>query len=382
MVVLKNSLSNITRNISQNITRNITLYSAITSATFFHLLVKCVLLVFVIWVVFKWEPAPSSNTLTHHSQMLNIKLTYEQKKISITIICVLVIAVVWFLKKYKFYPDDLFFMAIILVIWVYAWRQNNTISGFLSKLKNTQATSYPTQNITYSGDIIIPSPGTSALDSHGISGAGPVIPSADKRSGVLPEHYDYLPDNMKRVSNPAAFDPMAPLSSEDELPQFNRMINLLEPSDHPTYKLTNEVLMALENKCLAHDSTDAAKPMTEFMRQNGAGQSKWAFVGESDQSSNTGIHDLVSTQETTRPAKSLNDKAALQEMFSNLDDNLSKYDTHYTNINNTAEYNYSSDTVNKKYPGVDNYCSGLGYCTNVNLPNKHSLNIIATNKIR
>lgn len=364
-------------------TQNITLYSALTSATLFHLQVKCALLVFVIWVVFKWEPTPSSNMPTHHLQMTNITLTYMQKKISISIICVLVIAIVWFLKKYKFYPDDLFFISIILVIWVYAWRQNNTISGFFSKLKNTHSTSYPTQNLTYSGDIIMPSPGTSALDSHGVSGAGPVTPSADKRSGVLPEHYDYLPDNMKHVSNPTAFDPMAPLLSEDELPQFNRMINLMEPSDHPTYKLTNEVLTALENKCLAHDSTDAAKPMTEFMRQNGAGQSKWAFIDESEQLSNINIQNLVLTQETKQPVTSLNDKVALQEMFSNLADNMHKYDTHNTNVNTSInEYNFQSDTANKKYPGVNNHYSLLGYCTNVNLPNKHSLNIIATNKIR
>lgn len=387
MVVLINKFSNIShnisQNISQNITKNTTLYSTLTSATLFHLLVKCVLLVFVIWVVFKWEPTPSSNTPTYNLQMSNITLTYKQKKISISIICVLVIAIVWFLKKYKFYPDDLFFISIILVIWVYAWRQNNTISGFLSKLKNTHATSYPTQSLTYSGDIIMPSPGTSALDSHGVSGAGLVTPSADKRSGVLPEHYDYLPDNMKHVTNPAAFDPMAPLSSEDELPQFNRMINLMEPSDHPTYKLTNEVLTALENKCLAHDSTDAAKPMTEFMRQNGAGQSKWAFIDEIEQLSNIDIQNLVLKQETKQPVKSLNDKVALQEMFSNLADNMHKYDTHNTNVNNPInEYNFQSDTANKKYPGVNNHCSLLGYCTNVNLPNKHSLNIIATNKIR
>jgi len=199
-----------------------------------------------------------------------LHITYKQKSAVISIICILAILVVWFLKKYRFYSDDLFFMGIILVIWVYAWRQNNTIAGFLSNLT------------AQSQDILLPIPGTDILSNQGLK-AAPVTPSADTRSGILPEHYDYLPDDMKRVSKPAAFNPSAPIASSDELPQFNRMINLMEPTDHPVYKLTNEVLTALDNKCLAHDSTDTAKPMTEFMRQNGAGQSKWAFIEESEQ---------------------------------------------------------------------------------------------------
>ena len=384
MVVLSNQVNKLT---------GITLYSAITSATTFHLLVKCVLLVFIIWVVFKWEPN------THNLELLHI--TYKQKSAVISIICILAIITVWFLKKQKFYSDDLFFIAMVLVIWVYAWRQNNTISGFLAKLP------IQTQFHTHhqSQDIILPIPGTDILSNQGLK-AGPVTPSADKRSGVLPEHYDYLPDDMKRVSKPAAFDPAAPLTSTDELPQFNRMINLMEPSDHPVYKLTNEVLTALDDKCLAHDSTDSAKPMTEFMRQNGAGQSKWAFIEESEQQavnvSNipwgadlsytptllresitrtpqrgpSNWDSAVQEEDSKRPPKSLNDKTALMEMFEN-----NKYDTHNTSYHMPNEYSYKSDSANKKYPGVDNYCSLLGKCTNVNLPNIHSLNIIATNKI-
>jgi hypothetical protein len=347
MVVLSNQVNKFT---------GITLYSAITSATAFHLLVKCVLLVFIIWVVFKWEPN------THNFELLHI--TYKQKSAVISIICILAILVVWFLKKQKFYSDDLFFIAMVLVIWVYAWRQNNTIAGFLAKL--------PTQLPMLSQDIILPIPGTDILSNQGLK-AGPVTPSADKRSGVLPEHYDYLPDDMKRVSKPAAFDPAAPLTSTDELPQFNRMINLMEPTDHPVYKLTNEVLTALDDKCLAHDLTDSAKPATEFMRQNGSGQSKWAFIEESEQQA-VSAHN-IQEEDSKRPPKSLNDKTALMEMFISdvSDDSKSKYATH--------EYAYFTDSANKKYPGVDNYCSLLGNCTNVNLPNTHSLNIIATNKI-
>lgn len=342
MVVLTKQVNKLT---------GITLYSALTSATVFHLLVKCVLLIFIIWVIFKWEPESRTDQL---------HITYKQKPIIISIICILVIITVWFLKKQKFYTDDLFFIAIVLVIWVYAWRQNNNISGFLSKLL-TQA-NMPSQ------DIILPIPGTDILSYQGLK-AAPVTHSADKRSGVLPEHYDYLPDDMKRVSNPAAFDPAAPINSADELPQFNRMINLMEPTDHPVYKLTNEVLTALNDKCLAHDSTDAAKPMTEFMRQNGAGQSKWAFIDENNQQSVSA--DEIHEQDNKMPPKSLNDKSALMEMFSNSSQN--KYDTH--------EYAYNTDSANKKYAGVDNHCSLLGTCTNVNLPNSHSLNIIATNRI-
>ena len=352
MVVLSNQVNKLT---------GITLYSAITSATTFHLLVKCVLLVFIIWVVFKWEPN------THNLELLHI--TYKQKSAVISIICILAIITVWFLKKQKFYSDDLFFIAMVLVIWVYAWRQNNTISGFLAKLP------IQTQFHTHhqSQDIILPIPGTDILSNQGLK-AGPVTPSADKRSGVLSEHYDYLPDDMKRVSKPSAFDPAAPLTSTDELPQFNRMINLMEPSDHPVYKLTNEVLTALDDKCLAHDSTDAAKPMTEFMRQNGAGQSKWAFLEESEQQA-VNEHN-IQEEDSKRPPKSLDDKTALMEMFEN-----NKYDTHTTSYHIPNEYSYKSDSANKKYPGVDNHCSLLGKCTNVNLPNIHSLNIIATNKI-
>jgi hypothetical protein len=353
MVVLSNQVNKLT---------GITLYSAITSATVFHLLVKCVLLLFIIWVVFKWEQN------THNLELLHI--TYKQKSVVISIICILAIITVWFLKKQKFYSDDLFFMGIILVIWVYAWRQNNTIAGFLSKLP-TQTQNY-TQFQKQSQDFLLPSPGTDILSNQGLK-AAPVTHIADKRSGVLPEHYDYLPDDMKRVSNPAAFDPSAPLTSTDELPQFNRMINLMEPTDHPVYKLTNEVLTALDDKCLAHDSTDAAKPITEFMRQNGAGQSKWAFLEESEQQA-VSTHN-INEEDSKQLPKSLNDKTALMEMFNNSSDDLkNKYDTH-------NEYNYESDSANKKYPGVDNYCSLLGKCTNVNLPNTYSLNIIATNKI-
>jgi hypothetical protein len=308
MVVLSNQINKLT---------GITLYSALTSATVFHLLVKCVLLVFIIWVIFKWEP----ETVQSKTELLHF--TYKQKPIIISIICILAIITVWFLKKYRFYADDLFFITIILVIWVYAWRQNNDIAGFLSKL--------PTQANILSQDIILPIPGTDILSYQGLKVA-PVTPSADKRSGVLPEHYDYLPDNMKGVSStPAAFDPASPLNSADELPQFNRMINLMEPTDHPVYKLTNEVLTALDNKCLAHDSTDTAKPMTEFMRQNGAGQSKWAFVEESDKqlSFNAVSAAEIQEQDNKRPTKSLDDKSALMEMFSNdIGSPKNKYDTH------------------------------------------------------
>jgi hypothetical protein len=346
MVVLANQINKLT---------GITLYSALTSATVFHLLVKCVLLVFIIWVIFKWEPENKTDQL---------HITYKQKSIVISIICILVIITVWFLKKYKFYSDDLFFISIVLVIWVYAWRQNNNIAGFLATL--------PNQTDMLSQDTILPIPGTDILSYQGLK-AAPVTPSADKRSGVLPEHYDYLPDNMNSVSStPAAFDPAAPLNSEDELPQFNRMINLMEPTDHPVYKLTNEVLTALDNKCLAYDSSDTAKPMTEFMRQNGAGQSKWAFIEESEQQSVSAAE--IQEQDNKRPPKSLNDKTALMEMFGgDIGSPKNKYDTH--------EYSYTTDSANKKYPGVDNHCSLLGQCTNVNLPNAHSLNIIATNKI-
>ena len=404
MVVLSNQVNKIT---------GITLYSAITSATTFHLLVKCVLLLFIIWVVFKWEQNTHNlelpSCLNYYYTPKGCKImdkrvtgeckrildltvlhiTYKQKSAVISIICILAILVVWFLKKYRFYSDDLFFMGIILVIWVYAWRQNNTIAGFLSNLT------------AQSQDILLPIPGTDILSNQGLK-AAPVTPSADTRSGILPEHYDYLPDDMKRVSKPAAFNPSAPIASSDELPQFNRMINLMEPTDHPVYKLTNEVLTALDNKCLAHDSTDTAKPMTEFMRQNGAGQSKWAFIEESEQQAvsahnipwsrnfnytphhtdnpeqtggcNKNLDYAVHEEDSKRPPKSLDDKIALMEMFSNSSDaSKNKYDTH--------EYSYFTDSANKKYPGVNNHCSLLGKCTNVNLPNAHSLNIIATNKI-
>lgn len=299
MVVVSNQCGNLT-----NIT-SITLYSAITSATVFHLLIKCVLLLFIIWVIFKWEPNSYSEYPILSTRLLSI--SYKQRKIIISIICILAILVVWFLKKQKFYSDDLFFMGIILVIWVYVWRQNNTISAFLANLTDQ------------SQDIILPNPGTNALDSQGLK-VGPVTHIADKRSGVLPEHYDYLPDDIKSISKPAAFDPLAPLSSSDDLPQFNLMINLMEPNDHPVYKLTNEVLTALDNKCLAHDSTDAAKPMSEFMRKNGSGQSKWAFIEESEQQlSKFNTH----AEDNKNQPKSLNDKIALQEMFTS----LTKYDT-------------------------------------------------------
>jgi hypothetical protein len=151
-------------------------------------------LVFIIWVIFKWEPVPNKIELLH--------ITYKQKTIVISIICILVIITVWFLKKQKFYTDDLFFISMVLVIWVYAWRQNNDISGFLAKL--------PTQANMTSQDIILPIPGTDILSYQGLK-AAPVTPSADKRSGVLPEHYDYLPDDMKRVPLTLNSKPSAPL---------------------------------------------------------------------------------------------------------------------------------------------------------------------------
>lgn len=362
MVLVSNQINKLT---------GFTLYSAVTSATIFHLLVKCVLLIFIIWIIFKWE-INMHNGLHNgiHNGIHNtnlLYLTYKQKSIVISIICILAIIVVWFLKKQKFYPDDLFFISIILVIWVYAWRQNNHIAGFFAKNLNLQSL-----------DIILPIPGTMQLDNQGLK-AAPVDYSADKRSGVLPEHYDYMPDDMKQVSNPAAFNPMSPINSSDELPQFNRIINLMEPADHPVYKLTNEVLTALNDNCLAHDSTDAAKPLTEFMRHNGAGQSKWAFITDSEQLQTTNTN-------TTKSSGKVN----IPEMFTDNTDTvnrkiLDKYDTHNThnthNIYDTHEYSYHIDSANKKYPGVDNHCSLLGKCTNVNLPNAHSLNIIATNRI-
>lgn len=292
MVVLAN------RNIN---TTAITLYSAITSTTVFHLLVKCVLLLFIIWVIFKWEPSTINTGLQAQTEPVNLNINtetlyfmYKQKIVVISIICIVVIITVWFLKKYQFYTDDLFFIAIILVLWVYAWRQNNNIAGFIGNTvctglqSNCNATDSTTilsvggiNSIAQSQDIIMPNPGVGSLDSQGLKVAP--VDFADKRTGILPEHYDYLPDNIKHgPPTPLAFDPMSPINSSDELPQFNKMINLMEPSDHPTYKLSNEVLTALNDKCLEHDSTEYAKPMTEFMRQNGSGQSKWAFVDESD----------------------------------------------------------------------------------------------------
>jgi hypothetical protein len=140
--------------------------------------------------------------------------------------------------------------------------------------------------------------------------------------------------------------------------------------------------------------------MTEHMRQNGAGQSKWAFVDES-----TPSIQANQIQDHMPITKSLNDKKALTEMFTDctvgskillhpnatskvslshpegVDDNLRLSGTSIKNKFDTHEYAYQTDTANKKYPGVDNHCSLLGYCTNVNLPNTHSLDIISTNKI-
>ena len=96
------------------------------------------------------------------------------------------------------------------------------------------------------------------------------------------------------------------------------------------------------------------------------------IVEESEQQA-VSAHN-IQEEDSKRPPKSLNDKTALMEMFSNSSDaSKNKYDTH--------EYSYFTDSANKKYSGVDNYCSLLDKCTNVNLPNTHSLNIIATNKI-
>ena len=181
----------------------------------------------------------------------------------------------------------------------------------------------------------------------------------DKRVGNLAEHYDYFPDDMAMdkavlaklakmpLNNNAtpAYDPYS-VSGKAELTADNHIINLQEPDNMPVHKLANEVLLALETECLPNQEllsgTDdiSIKPVTEYMRQNGAGQSKWAFVDEAG---------ITTSAETM------------------------------TNIPRSSEYSYSCDAANRKLPGT--HSSILSLCSNIELPSRDSLNMVSNNRV-
>ncbi len=122
----------------------------------------------------------------------------------------------------------------------------------------------------------------------------------ESRTGNLPEHYDYLPEDagtsraelteltkMQKESNTAypdykPYEPGTP-HTQTELEPANYINKPDEPGQGPVYKLANEVLVALDDKCQINQLTqEQSRPVTEYMRRNGVGQSKWAFIDELD----------------------------------------------------------------------------------------------------
>lgn len=343
------------------------LYDICCSATTIHLLIKLALLVLIIWVALIQKP---TNILNHKHEKLILT--------SIVIVSSLIITSIT--KRGIWHPDDLFFLSICLIIWVYTWHQGQSISGFISAINNAD---------TSSNDILLPNPGTSIMEMKGARTAAE-FNLDDKRVGNLAEHYDYFPDDMAMdkavltklakmpLDNNAtpAYDPYS-VSGKAELTADNHIINLQEPDNMPVHKLANEVLLALETECLPNQEllsgTDdiSIKPVTEYrrhcdsitgsrhwrstkstptdggliqceryLRQNGAGQSKWAFV----------------------------DEAGITTSAENM-----------ANIPRTSEYSYSCDAANRKLPGT--HSSILSLCSNIELPSRDSLNMVSNNRV-
>lgn len=309
------------------------LYDICCSATTIHLLIKLALLVLIIWVALIQKP---TNILNHK----------HEKLILTSIVIVSSLIIISITKRGKWYRDDLFFLSICLIIWVYTWHQGQSISSFISAINNAD---------TSGNDILLPNPGTSIMEMKGARTAAE-FNLDDKRTGNLAEHYDYFPDDMAMDkaaltklakisldSSPASYDPYS-VSGEAKLTPDNYIINLQEPDNMPVHKLANEVLLALETECLPNQELlsggdgPSIKPVTEYMRQNGAGQSKWAFVEEAG---------ITTTTEQM------------------------------ANIPQPSEYSYSCDAGNRKLPGT--HSSILSLCSNVELPSQDSLNMVSNN---
>lgn len=256
-----------------------TIINIITSATTFHLLVKLTLLILIIWVAFVRKP----------TQLVTSQITQKLSERVLTTSIVIVIALIFILtlKRGCWYSDDLFFLAICLLIWVYVWKQSHAISTFISSIQPEY------EPVT---DYILPNAGTTSQDLKGIRGSSEITES---RTGNLPEHYDYLPDDdiyspelielakMQKESNTTypAYRPYEPGSPniQTELEPANYINETEDPGQGPVYKLANEVLVALDDTCQINQLTqEQCKPATEYMRRNGVGQSKWAFINELD----------------------------------------------------------------------------------------------------
>lgn len=256
----------------------LSLMDKLTSASTFHLLVKIVALIIIMWVAFVRKIPVRNNPAT--------KYKYERVlTTSITIIIALII--IFTLKKRCWFKDDIFFMAICLLIWVYSWKQSSQLDTFLSG----DMTNDPT-----AGDYLLPGPGIDIYGLKGIQAAPNII---DDRAGNLPEHYDYKPFNMP---DPATLKRLANLQKRDnrawpeyqpfnlyspntgtELKEENYNIKSDEPNQSPVYKLANEVLVALDDKCMLNQALpDDLKDITEYQRNNGVGQSKWAYIDDNE----------------------------------------------------------------------------------------------------
>ena len=158
-----------------------------------------------------------------------------------------------------------------------------------------------------------------------ISSSNPVLPN-----GARSEHYDFTPDDIPTWQHNQAFkalysklkvkckEPDVKPFEPENRQRFKRAD--VQYQDDIAYKTSNDALIGKYDDASIKALSDSTSPANKYMRRNGAGQSKWAFIAEKDIS----LADMVPDTNqpkipySTRAVSGLDNKLKLMSMFADV----------------------------------------------------------------
>jgi hypothetical protein len=232
------------------------------------------------------------------------------KVLAVATFSLLSVVGIYISKRNIIYLDDLIFIAILVFLNMYKWKQakqvTETFEG-LAKQRNDPLES--------SGDMYYSEPGREDSQAFNMYPLDKIPENRDELVHKInrPEHYDYTPDDIPGYLAQPAITRLEGLRDKiqrDKNYRYNATVRPFDTKDipgspepiktntgtpiddlfrkggnHQAYKLADEVLTVLEScpdnlRSAQMDSHKALEPALSHQHRNGAGNSKYRFLSE------------------------------------------------------------------------------------------------------
>jgi hypothetical protein len=231
------------------------------------------------------------------------------KVLAVATFSLLSVVGIYISKRNIIYLDDLIFIAILVFLNMYKWKQAKQVTEAFEALAKDA------DPLESTGDLYYTEPGREDSQAFNMYPLDKIPEDRDELVHKInrPEHYDYTPDDIPGYLAQPAITRLEGLRDKiqrDKNYRYNATVRPFDTKDIPgspepiktntrtpiddlfrkggqnqAYKLADEVLTVLEScpdnlRSAQMDSHKALEPALSHQRRNGAGNSKYRFLSE------------------------------------------------------------------------------------------------------